>query len=133
MSIEAMKEMVDALIEAASVIEDLGYESITARAAIKTGLQAIEEAEKPIAVQHLHEWFRTGGMKPGQIRCISCGQWGQEQIEDEWVELTDEEVKTFAQEHLYCEDSHYNIEDGLEGWSEFAKAIDAKLRSKNGL
>lgn len=32
----------------------------------------------PIPVNHRHEWFRTGEMKPGQMRCISCGKWGQE-------------------------------------------------------
>ena len=28
---------------------------------------------------HNHEWFRTGGMKPGQFRCIHCGTWAQEE------------------------------------------------------
>ena len=81
--------------------------------------QAIAEAEKPIAVQHLHEWFRTGGMKPGQIRCISCGQWGQEQIEDEWVGLTLEEIL-----------GTYRGPDGSD-YVDYARAIDAKLKEKN--
>ena len=51
----------------------------------------------------------------------------------EWVGLTDEEIKTCAKEHIYCEDSHYNVEDGIDGWDDFAQAIEAKLRKKNGL
>jgi hypothetical protein len=30
-------------------------------------------------VAHKHEWFRTGAMEPGQMRCISCGVWGKEE------------------------------------------------------
>ena len=26
---------------------------------------------------HIHQWFSTGEMKPGQIRCIDCGRWGE--------------------------------------------------------
>ena len=26
---------------------------------------------------HYHQWFSTGEMKPGQIRCIECGKWGE--------------------------------------------------------
>ena len=37
------------------------------------------EPVKPVALKHRHEWFRTGGMEPGQFRCIHCGVWGQEQ------------------------------------------------------
>ena len=48
-----------------------------------------------------------------------------------WVGLTDEEIKSCAKEHLYCEDSHYNVEDGIEGWKDFACAIEAKLKEKN--
>ena len=33
------------------------------------------------AMEHKHEWFRTGAMEVGQMRCISCGAWGQEEIE----------------------------------------------------
>ena len=33
---------------------------------------------RPVPVQHAHQWFRTGEMKPGQMRCIACGKWGQE-------------------------------------------------------
>lgn len=27
---------------------------------------------------HEHQWFRTGAMEPGKMRCILCGQWHQE-------------------------------------------------------
>ena len=26
---------------------------------------------------HIHQWFSTGEMKPGQLRCIGCGKWGE--------------------------------------------------------
>jgi hypothetical protein len=32
---------------------------------------------EPVKITHKHEWFRTGEMKVGQMRCISCGTWGQ--------------------------------------------------------
>ena len=35
---------------------------------------ALAEPEK---VPHTHEWFRTGAMEPGVMRCISCGEWGK--------------------------------------------------------
>ena len=40
----------------------------------KPALQ-VEEVE-PVA--HRHEWFRTGAMEPGQMRCIGCGEWSRE-------------------------------------------------------
>ena len=49
----------------------------------------------------------------------------------EWVGLTNEEIETCAKEHIYCEDSHYNVEDGIDGWDDFAKDIEAKLRERN--
>ena len=45
-------------------------------------LTAIKEAlaqPEPVKISHKHEWFRTGEMKIGQMRCISCGTWGQEE------------------------------------------------------
>jgi hypothetical protein len=36
-------------------------------------------AQEPVAILHKHEWFRTGGMKAGQFRCIHCGTWAQEE------------------------------------------------------
>lgn len=37
---------------------------------------ALAEADEP--VRHRHEWFRTGAMEPGQMRCINCGAWARE-------------------------------------------------------
>ena len=34
--------------------------------------------EQPEPVTHLHEWFRTGAMEPGKMRCIHCGAWGND-------------------------------------------------------
>ena len=47
-------------------------------AAIKEALAQPEQ--EPVKISHKHEWFRTGEMKVGQMRCISCGTWGQEEI-----------------------------------------------------
>lgn len=33
-------------------------------------------AEIDKAVEHKHQWFSTGAMAPGQMRCIECGMWG---------------------------------------------------------
>jgi hypothetical protein len=58
---------------------------------------AIKEAlaqPEPVKIAHKHEWFRTGEMKVGQMRCISCGTWGQEEMPKRtWVGLTDEDLE----------------------------------------
>ena len=36
---------------------------------------ALAEPVEP--VKHKHQWFSTGGMEPGQMRCIHCGVWGR--------------------------------------------------------
>ena len=64
-------------------------EAITA---IKEALA--ESEQEPVKISHKHEWFRTGEMKVGQMRCISCGTWGQEEIPQRtWVGLTLTQVK----------------------------------------
>ena len=64
-------------------------EAITA---IKEALA--ESEQEPVKISHKHEWFRTGEMKVGQMRCISCGTWGQEEIPQRtWVGLTLPQVK----------------------------------------
>ena len=45
---------------------------------ITTIKEALAQPE-PVKISHKHEWFRTGEMKIGQMRCISCGTWGQEE------------------------------------------------------
>ena len=47
-----------------------------ARAAIDAVAAGDTRAE-PVEVPHRHEWFSTGGMEPGQMRCIHCGAWGR--------------------------------------------------------
>ena len=48
--------------------------------------------QEPVKISHKHEWFRTGEMKVGQMRCISCGTWGQEEIPQRtWVGLTEDD------------------------------------------
>ena len=29
-------------------------------------------------VKHKHQWFSTGAMEPGEMRCIQCGAWAKE-------------------------------------------------------
>jgi hypothetical protein len=55
----------------------------------KPALQ-VEEVE-PVA--HRHEWFRTGAMEPGQMRCIECGEWSRETAPPARRPLTDEEIR----------------------------------------
>ena len=74
--------------------------------------------QEPVKIAHKHEWFRTGEMKVGQMRCISCGTWGQEEMPQRtWVGLTDEE--------RYLGDARSEEE------IEYARAIEAKLKGKN--
>ena len=78
-----------------------------------------QQEQEPVKIAHKHEWFRTGEMKVGQMRCISCGIWGQEEMPQRtWVGLTDEEIDT------------WNIV-GHESLREFVRAIEAKLKEKN--
>jgi hypothetical protein len=45
-------------------------------------------------IPHKHEWFRTGEMKVGQMRCISCGTWAEEEMpKSEWIKLTNDEIE----------------------------------------
>ena len=40
--------------------------------------QQAEPVEPVATLTHRHEWFSTGGMEPGQFRCIHCGAWAKE-------------------------------------------------------
>ena len=79
--------------------------------------------QEPVKVLHKHEWFRTNEMKVGQMRCISCGVWGQEETPQRtWVGLTNNDLQPIAEE--------YRILFG--SWvHDFARAIEAKLKEKN--
>ena len=86
-------------------------------AAIKEAL-AQEQEQEPVKIAHRHEWFRTGEMKVGQMRCISCGTWGQEDMPQRtWVGLTDEEFD--------------DLRDNNFGVSPLISAVEAKLKEKN--
>ena len=90
-----------------------------ARTAIKEALAQPEQ--EPVKISHKHEWFRTGEMKVGQMRCISCGTWGQEEIPQRtWVGLTNKE---FAE--ILCDDR-------WQGRPELMMLqVQAKLKEKN--
>ena len=75
--------------------------------------------QEPIKITHKHEWFRTGEMKVGQMRCISCGAWGQEEITQRtWVGLTDMEKQMLINKH-----------EGV-AW-EIANAVEQQIKEKN--
>ena len=115
--IEALKQMVEALEWCH------GGEPIGTAEAIAVGKKLIAELEsqEPVKIAHRHEWFSTGEMKVGQMRCISCGEWGQEETPQRtWVGLTDEEIWIVLQFRGYNTDT-----------IEIAKAIEAKLKEKN--
>jgi hypothetical protein len=75
----AVGELVQDLIDHAynDGVEKFQYRSeqtIQAKKALLDRFAALAEPEK---VPHTHEWFRTGAMEPGVMRCISCGEWGK--------------------------------------------------------
>jgi hypothetical protein len=75
-----------------------------------------------VKITHKHEWFRTGEMKVGQMRCISCGAWGQEEASQrQWVGLTPQE-RDAINERVYGAVPHHVA---------FAHALEAKLKEKN--
>ena len=85
-------------------------------AAIQRAREALAQPE-PVKIAHKHEWFRTGEMKVGQMRCISCGTWGQEEMPKRtWVGLTDDEILLISAE---CAASHQHTD------IHFARAIEA--------
>ena len=73
---------------------------------------------EPVKISHKHEWFRTGEMKVGQIRCITCGTWGQEEIPQR-KPLSDEQIEEIAEGYLV----DYRIPAGC-AWN-FARDIEA--------
>ena len=92
------------------------YEVIQCRDAITAIKEALAQPE-PVKIAHKHEWFRTGEMKVGQMRCISCGTWGQEEMPKRtWVGLTDDEILLISAE---CAASHQHTD------IHFARAIEA--------
>ena len=86
-------------------------------------VQAKPEPEhEPVKVLHKHEWFRTNEMKVGQMRCISCGVWGQEETPQRtWVGLTDEEIAQGCKESWVTEQAFQSA----VWWAE------ARLKKKN--
>ncbi|MFM2134469.1 MAG: hypothetical protein RLZZ452_1368 [Pseudomonadota bacterium] len=127
MSIEAMKMALEAL-EYFDGEYDVKDEITALRAAIAEAEQLTnvqqEMEQEPVALQHKHEWFRTGGMEPGQSRCIHCGAWAKEidPPHREWVELTDNDILWIKREFR----GTLNVQ-----FEDFARAIEANLKEKN--
>ena len=89
--------------------------------------EALAQTQEPVKIAHRHEWFSTGEMKVGQMRCISCGEWGQEEMPQRtWVGLTAGEIL----DTLISVDEKTVRLPSLLG--QFACAIEAKLKQKNG-
>jgi len=110
-------------------------------------------AQEPAAISHNHEWFRTGGMKPGQYRCIHCGTWAQEQQDPSAYKITGKlgDICHFKSTSVRKGDVVYTVpprvewvsltneeivqifDDGLEGgdWADIVRAIEARLKEKN--
>jgi hypothetical protein len=81
-------------------------------------------------VTHLHEWFSTGAMGPGEMRCIHCGVWGNDAslttppaAQRQWSSLTDDEIKEIIGPWG---------DTPIKGYTrELIDKIDEALRSKN--
>ena len=121
-------------------------------------ITAIKEAlaqPEPVKISHKHEWFRTGEMKIGQMRCISCGTWGQEETPQpeqepvEWeqfypdigkpqIAFNAEVIGYVAPQRTWVgltpEDT-FEIGERLGlsdiAWVDLMQAIEAKLKHKN--
>ena len=112
----------EALKLALEVLEYPGPSWLEAR---QPAITAIKEAllqPEPVKIAHKHEWFRTGEMKIGQMRCISCGIWGQEETpQRSWVGLTDEEIEKYWKKQVGTVRPNYS----------FTRDIEATLKERN--
>jgi hypothetical protein len=86
MTQEELKLVLDALENGDVPTPENVGKNLDAITAIK---EALAKEQEPVKIAHRHEWFRTSEMKVGQMRCISCGAWGQEEIaqgcKESWV------------------------------------------------
>mgnify|MGYP003703862259 CR=1 FL=1 len=117
-----------------SIPTTAGREAITALRQ-QIALEKQQPADEPVAWMHVQGDYEEPSLFQLDGPSMDRG-WEQYPLythpqKAAWVGLTDEEIKSCAKEHLYCEDSHYNVEDGIEGWKDFACAIEAKLKEKN--
>ena len=120
MTKEALKLALEALEEWLPTVPVLIEKKKSAITAIKEALAQPE----PVKIAHKHEWFRTGEMKVGQMRCISCGTWGQEEMPKRtWVGLTLDERIELAKD----------VDWPVGAYCEYAEKIEAKLKEKNEL
>ena len=83
-ALEALEILNNEVIYDGAVQINVDVEITALRAAIaEASMQRLtdvqqEMEQKTVALSHKHEWFRTGGMEPGQYRCIHCGTWAKE-------------------------------------------------------
>jgi hypothetical protein len=76
------------------------YDSCLVFDAIVAIKEALTQPEQePVKIIHKHEWFKTGEMKVGQMRCMTCGAWAQQFKEPSPIPLiTDEEWEELNKE-----------------------------------
>lgn len=89
-AITAIKATLDAKDEPVAVWElfEDGWDSIADpewMESLPVGTRLYTTKDKPVKVIHQHQWFRTGEMKVGQMRCISCGAWAKEEMPQQEV------------------------------------------------
>ncbi len=121
MSIEAMKEALEALKYHMEQTRPINM----TQNAIHALRQAIEQAElaKPVA------WVETNDLVCALLRqahdVLACAS---HPFKRPWVGLAEEEIVNAYEVYAKCQ------EEGMEisGWVDFYRAIEAKLKEKNG-
>ena len=124
MSIEAMKQALEALVEGAEGTRPLGVVTLEAIIDLR---QAIAEAEK----QEPETWMnKHGACTSALFREVEAGAkdeytqplYTHPQPQREWVGLTDDEIDEVL---------GGDIQDEPNGLLDFVRAIEAKLKEKN--
>ncbi len=122
MSIEAMKQALEALEMVQIDVKTTPNAYETQRQAINTLRQAIAEAEKqePVSCPYCKNWATLGAVYYDQ-NCAECVM-RMNHPPKQWVGLTDEEIKPL------CDENHiiygaYTVD--------FIQSIEAKLKEKN--
>ena len=72
---DALSAAIESILRADDLSEEIHQAQINnLRDAYEATLA--QPVQEPVA--HKHEWFRTGAMALGEMRCIQCGAWNHE-------------------------------------------------------